>query len=58
MFLRFYLIYGAAMCAWLTAAAIGGWQAVHLGSDGDGGLMFYGPGRGSGGYHSTWHGGK
>lgn len=64
MFLRFYLIYGAAMCAWLTAAAFGGWHAVRFegggyssGSGGSGPIIFA-PGRGSGGSSSSWHGGK
>ena len=56
MLLRIYIVFALLIAGWFTTAAVGGWRMFPArppgASSGTGG------GRGSGGSHTIWYGGK
>jgi hypothetical protein len=60
MLLRAYLIWGLLVGSFFTTAAVSGWRmfprAAASSAMSNSGRV--GGGHGTGGYHSTWHGGK
>lgn len=54
MLLKGYAVFSLLVSIWFAVAAINGWRLFSPSPSG----AFLGGGRGSSGYHSTWHGGK